>query len=143
MVQNDELYIVLGCFGRRDDNFVSCLGCENRILLLKPVLEGYDEIMEYFEGCRLFDKPMFDINGIRNFIFHMQNKFDQGLKRLWSEKQFTLYQKFILEHRFCGTYIKLILVSIENDLLLSDESEKIFIKATDNKNLLAKVRRIK
>lgn len=113
MPNNDELYLVLGCFGRKDDNFVSCLGAENRILKINTSLNGYDQIMDYLEGCKLFDKQLFDANGVRNVISYLQNKFDQGIKRLWSEKEFTLFQKFILDHKLCGIYLKLILINTE------------------------------
>lgn len=142
MSNDDDLYIVLGCFGRRDDNFVSCPSVENRILKIGVSIQGYETMMNYFEGCRLFDRPMFDINAVRNFVFYMQEKYDQGMKRLWSEKEFSLYQKFIIDHRMCGSYIKLILVNGELDKPIEEEPKKIFIKGT-NQTSLPRVRRIK
>lgn len=105
----NELYLVLGCFGRREDDFISCNGIENAILHIENNLYQYDEIMGYLDNCRLFDKPLFDLNAIRHFIFNMRDKYDQPMKRLWSEKKFDLYQKFVIEHRCCGLYVKLIL----------------------------------
>ncbi|HVI40814.1 MAG TPA: hypothetical protein VM577_09150 [Anaerovoracaceae bacterium] len=112
-MKTEELYIVLGCFGRRDDDFVSCAGVENRILKTDESLFNYNELMDYLDTCRLFDRPIFDYNAIRHFIFYVRDKFDQPMKRLWSEKKFELYQKFIIDHRHCGLYVKLVMVSPE------------------------------
>lgn len=86
-------------------------------------------MMNYFASCRLFDRPLFELNAVRHVIFNLQDKYDQKNSRLWSEKNFTLYQKFIIDHRPCGVYVKLILepeVSKINNI----EDDKILIKAT-------------
>ena len=84
---SDVIFLVLGCFGRRDNKFVSCAGVENRILKVTTALEHYNEAMDYFDSCRLFDRPMFEMQAIRHFIFNMQDRFDQigAGKRLWPE----------------------------------------------------------
>jgi hypothetical protein len=112
-VQNEKLYLVLGCFGRRDDDFVNCLGVENRILRLNDSLEYYSEIMDYFESLRLFDKPLFDYNAIRHVVYNMQDRYDQKFKRLWTEKYYNLLERFIVGHRSCGIYMKLVLVNTD------------------------------
>jgi hypothetical protein len=103
------LHIVLGCFGRTDDGFVSCSKCENKILRVSPDLELYHKMMDYFDNCRLFDRPMFEFNAIKNFLYQMRERYDQIYvgKRLWSEKQYHLFEKFVIEHRNCGLYLKL------------------------------------
>lgn len=101
------LYLVLGCFGRADDDFVSCAGIENRILCVEPSIDHYEEIMDYIDSCQLFDKMILDSNAIRHFIFNMQDRFDQLTKKLWSEKRFQLYQKFVIDHRHCGLFLRL------------------------------------
>lgn len=110
-----QLYLLLGCFGRINDGFVSCAGCENKILKAEERLDKYNEMMEYFENCHLFDRPVFEYSAIAHFIKNMQDRYDQvGIgKRLWSEKNYTLYQKFLAEHRLCGLYIKLALLEDE------------------------------
>jgi hypothetical protein len=120
-VVNEDLHVVIGCFGRRDDDFIGCAGVENRILKVDLSIEGYNKMMDYFEGCRLFDRPLFDINAIRNFVFYIQRNFDQGFHPIWSEKQFHLYQKFIIDHRMCGVYIKLILIDRNNDIAVVEK----------------------
>ena len=104
-----QLYLLLGCFGRNDDGFVSCAGCENKILRVESRLDKYNEMMDYFENCHLFDRPVFEYSAIAHFIKNMQDRYDQVAvgKRLWSEKNYILYQKFLAEHRLCGLYIKL------------------------------------
>jgi hypothetical protein len=129
---SDVIHLILGCFGRKDHNFISCAGIENRILCVSASLEHYNEMMNYFDTCRLFDKPMFEMQAIRHFIFNLRDRFDQVVvgKRLWSESEFELYQKFIIDHRLCGLYIKLVLVDSEFDLEREEpEAKKVFIKA--------------
>jgi hypothetical protein len=106
-VPPDVFHIVLGCFGRADDGFVSCGSIENVILEVGPSLHCYSDVMEYLDGCQLFDRPVLDYNAVRHFIFNMQSRFDQVVKKLWTEKQFTLYQKFVIDHKDCGVFIRL------------------------------------
>lgn len=133
-MKNEELHLVLGCFGRRDDDFINCLGIENKILLLTPILFKYSDLMDYLDGCRLFDRPMFDVNAIRHVIFNLRDKFDQPTSRLWSEKKFNLYQKFLIDHRHCGLYIKLVLVIPELEESPPKDLEKITIVGTSEEN---------
>lgn len=102
-----DLAIVLGCFGFKVDNFISCVGTENNILKVNTSLTDYNGMMDYFDQCCLFDRPMFDINAIRHFVHNMQDRYDQVIKTLWSTKEFELYQKFIIDHKRCGLFIKL------------------------------------
>ena len=123
------LFLILGCFGRKDSGFVSCAGVENRILKVMASLEHYNEAMEYFDNCRLFDRPMFEMQAIRHFIFNMRDRFDQVAtgKRLWSESEFLLYQKFLIDHRLCGLYVKLELVDL-NEKMSEPKAKGVFIK---------------
>jgi len=124
----EELYLVLGCFGRRDDDFISCCGGENRVLKIEESVNFYEDMTSYFEVVRLFDKPMFDINAIRHFVYNMQERYDQKLKRLWSEKYYHLMERFIVSHKSCGLYFKLILVNPEFDEKPEPEPEKVVVK---------------
>lgn len=101
------LYIVLGCFGRTDDGFVSCSGISNRILHVDPSNYYYSEIMNYLDNMQLFDRAMLDYNAVRHVIFNMQEKFASETHKLWSEKMFLLYQKFTISHKDCGIFIDL------------------------------------
>ena len=101
------LNIALGCFGRTDDEFVSCSGISNLILNLTTDHPNHDEIMNYLDNMQLFDRVMLDYNTIRRFIFKMQDEFGLTTKKLWSEKMFSLYQKFVIDHKSCGLFIDL------------------------------------
>jgi len=109
-----ELHVVLGCFGRTDDGFVSCSGIENIILKIRPSDPNYEEIMDYLDKMQLFDRQVMNYNAARHFIHNMQDKFDLPTKRLWSEKMFMLYQKFVIDHKDCGVFVKLQLPDDEN-----------------------------
>mgnify|MGYP006902064646 CR=1 FL=1 len=104
-----EIYVILGCFGRTDDGFVSCSGIKNPILVISPSNYFYNEIMDYLDNLQLFDRMMLDTNAIRHFIFNLQDRYSGVTGKLWSEKMFHLYQKFILDHKNCGLFIKLAL----------------------------------
>ena len=93
------IYKKLGCFGYVEDEFVACRGSENVILKVSEELDNYEDIMNYLDSCRLFDKPLFEFNSVNNFVRNMQSKFDQVSvgQRLWSERKYHLYQKFILD----------------------------------------------
>lgn len=137
-MSEENVYMVLGCYGRKEDDFTLCPKVENRILLLDDSLDGLDKMWEYFDGVKLIDKPLIDLNAIRNVIFRMQDKFDQRSRKLWSEKEFNLIERFTHMHKACGMYIKLItaceedffedkieLIKITGSRLSSDNSEPV------------------
>jgi len=119
---DEQAYLVIGCHGRVDDGFILCSSTENRILRLDDSLDGIKSILEYFENIRLFDRPVMDINAIRHIIFNLQEKYPQGTKKIWTESEFRSLEKYILMHKMCGIYARLIL-GFEED----DESEDVKI----------------
>lgn len=141
-MKTEELYIVLGCFGRRDDDFICCAGIENRILQVEGNLYLYNELMDYLDNCRLFDKPMFDYNAIRHFIFNLRDNFDQPMRRLWSEKKFELYQKFTIDHRHCGLYVKLSLINPQYEEP-PVEPKGIFISGSKHSDTSDKIQKLR
>lgn len=129
MMSNDkQLFLLIGCFGRRDEDFISCSTTENKLLAIEDHLIHYNEMMDYFDQCHLFDKQMFDLSSIRHFIFNLRQKFDQPNRRLWSEKRFNLYEKYLIEHRMCGLYVKLVLAPVI-DIEPEFEEKGVFIPA--------------
>lgn len=126
---NDHLFLVLGCFGRRDEDFISCTGVSNRILCVDGSLQHFDEMCEYLEGIRLFDKPTFDLNAIRHIIFNMQDRYPQGPQPLWKQNKFNLMERFILDHRGCGTFMRLTVGAHED---LPSLEQRIKIQGTPN-----------
>jgi len=107
-VSEESVFLVLGCFGRKEDNFELCPGVENRILKLDDSLVYIDEIWDYLEAVKLLDKPVINLNAIRNIVFRMQDKYDQKIRKLWSEKEFHMIERFINMHKQCGLYMKLV-----------------------------------
>jgi hypothetical protein len=132
-VKIPSFYVVLGCFGRQDDGFVSCGGVENNILIIHPKMNNYISIMDYLDnGCGLFDKTMLEYNSIRHFILNMQDRYDQVIKKLWTEKQFRLYQKFTIDHRDCGLFLKLNLIEDVNEDKSDSQSIQTEVIKKDN-----------
>lgn len=132
-----DLFLILGCFGRINDGFVSCATCENKILKVESRLNKYNEMMDYLEVCRLFDKPLFEYSSIAHFIKNMQNRYDQSNvgRQLWSETNYNLYLKFLAEHRLCGCYVKLVLLDQKDAEKPIPEEKGILIKAEKTEEL--------
>lgn len=103
----ESIYLVVGCHGRKEDEFTLCSSLENRILKLDESLLELDDIWSYLEGVRLLDRPLVDLNAVRNLVYRMQAKFDQRLSKLWSEKEFHCIERFMHMHKSCGLYMKL------------------------------------
>lgn len=129
-----DLFLVLGCFGLSTGlprgNFISCPGTENRILKIDVSLRFYNEIMDYLDTCRLFDRPLFELSSIKHFIFNLRDRYDQIDKKIWSEQEFELYQKFVINHRVCGLYLKLELLGEEDQKSVELEEKSVFISGS-------------
>ena len=103
-----KLYLVLGCFGRKDDDFSTCNSVENIILEIKPNLEDIDRILYYLESLQLSKRPLMDYNAVRRALFYIQDNFYQNLKPIWSDKYFRILENFTILHKSCGIYLRLI-----------------------------------
>ena len=103
----NDIYLTLGCFGRQEEDFINCTSIENSILTINNTINDYQAVMDYLDSCGLFDKPIFDHNSVKHFIYNMQNKFNYVGRPLWLPTKFTTYEKFVHEHKMCGVYIKL------------------------------------
>jgi len=119
---SEKIYLVLGCFGRVDDNFVSCAGTCNKILLISEDLEHYDQIITYLDNIKMFDKPILDTNAVRNIIYKFQNDYLQNFRKIWSEKFFRLYENFLISHKACGIYLQLVLDSDNEQIEIIEEN---------------------
>jgi len=64
--------------------------------------------MNYFDAVNMFEKPMLDQNAIRHLVYHLQDKFDQKLRRLWTDHEYHLIERFMHMHKPCGMYAQLI-----------------------------------
>lgn len=129
--EESVLYLSLGCFGRSEDGFVLCPSVDNRILKIDASLKHYNEMMDLFDSYRLFDRPIMDANPIKNLAFHMQRNFDQNIKKLWSEKEFNLIERFMHMHKSCGLYMSLLVVPKELDLPIKNEPHSFLIEPSN------------
>ncbi len=102
-----ELYLVLGCWGRVDDKFVTCPSASNPILLINKKLEEHDLLVKYLQSVRLFSRKSIDYNAVRNILFKIQNNFLQSYKPIWDARKFRLMENFTIQHRPCGIYLSL------------------------------------
>lgn len=107
MSLNSKIHIIMGCYGYKDDDFVFCSGIENSIFSFDSSHISYKEIMNYLDNCKLFDKPLYDYNAVRNFLSRFKQKFEGPLSPVWVERKYNLYQKFAVEHKNCGLILKL------------------------------------
>ena len=105
--KDSSLYLVLGCWGRIDDKFVTCPSASNPILLVDKKLEDHDFLVKYLQTVRLFSRKIIDYNAVRNVLFKIQNNFLQGYKPMWDAKRFRLMENFTIQHRPCGVYLSL------------------------------------
>lgn len=109
----ENAYLVLGCYGRTENGFILCSSTQNRILKLDDSLVNINGVTDYFEAVRLFDRPLLDQNAIRHLIYNLQDRFDQKFKRLWTDHEYHLLERFMQMHKPCGLYAQLILVQEE------------------------------
>jgi len=127
-MEDERLYLVLGCFGRKENGFVLCPSTENRILPISESISNFEKLLNYLNQVKLFDKQMLDNNGIRNFIFNLQDKYDEKIKRLWNDHEYNLIERFMNMHKPCGLYCKLILVPKEFEEEIEEEQISFIIK---------------
>lgn len=137
-----KFYLILGCFGLSIDGFTCCSGLENTILDLSVNIPDYNSLINYLEQCRLFDKPAFELNAVKHIIYNIQNKYSLTVRPIWSQNKFDLYQKFVIDHRLCGVYLRLALPESLPEKS-QDKSEISIKKAPVNLKLIKGRRNIK
>ena len=111
----ENAYLVLGCYGRSENGFVLCPSASNRVLKLDDSLVNVEGVTDYLDAVKLFDRPMLDQNAIRHLVYNLQDRFDQKFKRLWTDHEYHLLERFIQMHKPCGLYTQLILVPYTED----------------------------
>jgi len=129
-VLQENVYLVLGCYGRKEDGFTLCPSTENRILRIDDSLAYFEEIWSYLETIGLLDKPLININAVQNFVFRMQDRFDQKIKKLWSEQQFNTLERFIHMHKTCGLYVRLLVINEGDGAFILEGLERVEIRGT-------------
>jgi hypothetical protein len=124
----ESAYLVLGCYGRTENGFVLCPSVHNRILKLDDALVNIDGVISYLEAIKLFDRPMLDQNAIRQLVYYLQDRFDQKFKRLWTDHEYNVLERFLQMHRPCGLYAQLILVNPDMDTPKNAKEEVTFVR---------------
>jgi hypothetical protein len=110
----ENAYLILGCYGRIENGFILCSTTQNRILKLDDSLVNLDGVINYLDAVKLFDRPMLDQNAIRHLVYNLQDRFDQKFKRMWTDHEYHLLERFIQMHKPCGLYAQLVLVQDED-----------------------------
>jgi hypothetical protein len=112
-VVDENVYLVLGCYGRTENGFVLCPSIQNRILKLDDSLVNISGVTDYLEAVKLFDRPMLDQNAIRHLIYNIQERYDQKFKRIWTDHEYHVLERFMQMHKPCGFYSQLIMTQEE------------------------------
>ena len=127
----ESAYLVLGCFGRVENEFVLCSAVENRILRLDDTLNNFHDLANYLDKVNLFERPMLDNNSIRHVLYNLQDRFDQKTRRLWTDHHYNLMERFMQTHKPCGFYLKTIICLEEDEEIPPKKNDEVFlIKAT-------------
>jgi hypothetical protein len=103
-----RLFLVLGCNGKVDGEFMSCASVENVVLELSPQLEQIKDIITYLKALRLFETKLQDYNAARRVLFNIKEKYYQGYKPILDEQYFKLIEKFTINHKECGIYLSIV-----------------------------------
>jgi hypothetical protein len=101
-----RICLVLGCWGRKHDNFQVCCGVENEILDLTDNSERNTAISKRLDDVyRLFDRPLY--NNVHTAIFNLQDNFSQQGQPLFSKEFFIQLEGFCIMHTKCGLFLRL------------------------------------
>lgn len=130
---DETAYLILGCYGRTENGFILCPSTQNRILKISDSLTNVEGVLSYFDTVKLFDRPLLDQNAIRHLIYNLQDRFDQKFKRLWTDHEYHLLERFMQMHKPCGLYSQLILVS-EPDQSINTDNDISFVRAVSEMN---------
>lgn len=107
-----SLYLVLGCNGSRDQEFVYCHSTDNIILDFDKLDDDtYYKVIDFLDNaCDLFDGPINDYNKVTNTISLL-------FKTFKVIEQINLYkiQKYLKMHHNCGLYLILLLKENYNE----------------------------
>jgi hypothetical protein len=123
----ENAYLVLGCYGRTENGFILCPSTENRILKLDDALVDVDGITNYLDVVKLFDRPLLDQNSIRHLVYNLQDRFNQKFKKLWTDHEYHLLERFMHMHKDCGLYSQIILVPSDFETKKPMEDQVSFV----------------
>lgn len=101
-----KIVLVLGCWGRKHDEFQMCGGVENEILDISDSTERNIAISKHIdEVYHLFDKPMY--NNVHTALFGIQENFSQAGKPVFKGELYAQLEAFCAMHSKCGLFLRL------------------------------------
>lgn len=101
-----KLFLVLGCWGKQNNNFVLCSSTQNIILDLTKNNVRNSNIINYLDHTlRLFDKPLYA--NVHTAIWNINEKFSEADSPVFEENLFKNIEKFCIEHVHCGLFLRL------------------------------------
>ena len=88
-----KIILVLGCWGRVEDDFTTCGSVSNQILNLTKDSSRNADISTYLDSnFKLFDKPIY--SNIHTAIWNIQEKFSIRGKPVFDERVFRRMEEF-------------------------------------------------
>lgn len=120
--------LILGCWGREQDNFNCCSGTTNVILDITKNTERNVLIAEFLDKVYgLFDKPLY-LN-VHTALWSLQDKFSDVSNPVFSKKFFKQIEEFCVAHKKCGVYLRLNIKETEE--IGEEMSNMVFILDID------------
>jgi hypothetical protein len=102
-----KVELVLGCWGREQDNFYSCSGASNVILDITKNTERNILIAEFLDKVyNIFEKPLY--SNVHTALWKIQDQFSEVGRPVFNDKLFKHIEEFCITHKKCGVYLKLI-----------------------------------
>ena len=105
----EKAYLLLGCQGRKEHNFLCCSGIENVILTITENHESLDWLANYLKAFSIYDRPVKDYNAIRRMLFTIKDKYTYRHKPIWDDNYFKLLEEFTINHKNCGLYVRFVI----------------------------------
>ena len=101
-----KIKLVLGCWGREKEGFVSCPGVSNDILDLTNNSSRNVDIKNYLDSnFKLFDRPLY--NNVHTAMWNVQDKFSEKGNPVIPEIKFKYIEEFCIDHAKCGLFLRL------------------------------------
>jgi len=101
-----KVCLVLGCWGRKHDDFQVCRGVENEVLDITDHTERNTAIAKHLdEVYHLYDRPLY--TNVHTALFSLQENFSQRGKPVFPKEYFEHMEGFCVIHAKCGLFLRL------------------------------------
>ena len=118
-----KVELILGCWGREQNNFSCCSGTSNVILDITKNTEKNVAIAEFLDKVyNLFDKPLY--SNAHTAIWNIQDKFSTKGKPVFQDQFFKQMEEFCILHKKCGVYLRLNM-QVDNPIEIGEEMKNI------------------